>query len=84
MLSVFSSPGRYTQGKNATQVLGQEMDALGLDGPALILAGKTAVRMLLETWRKTLGDAGIPLRYTSSEENALLPKSSELRIRHTG
>ena len=60
MLSVFSCPSRYTQGKNATQVLGQEMGALGLDGPALILAGKTAVRMLLETWRKTLGDAGIP------------------------
>ena len=25
MLSVFSCPSRYTQGKNATQVLGQEM-----------------------------------------------------------
>ena len=59
MLSVFSCPSRYTQGKNATQVLGQEMGTLGLEGPALILAGKTAVRMLLETWRKTLGDSSI-------------------------
>ena len=59
MLSVFSCPSRYTQGKNATQVLGQEMGTLGLEGPALILAGKTAARMLLETWRKTLGDSSI-------------------------
>ena len=39
MLSVFSSPSRYTQGKNATASLGQEMAALGLRGPALIVAG---------------------------------------------
>ena len=59
MLSVFSCPSRYTQGKNATQMLGQEMATLGLQGPALIMAGKTAVRMLAETWRATLGTAGI-------------------------
>lgn len=59
MLSVFSCPSRYTQGKNATEVLGQEMATLGLEGPALILAGKTAVKMLSETWRKTLSDSNI-------------------------
>ena len=59
MLSVFSCPSRYTQGKNATVQLGQEMRTVGLDGPALILAGRSAIQQLSEVWRKTLGDAGI-------------------------
>ena len=58
MLSVFCSPSRYTQGKNATQFLGQEMAALGLVGPALIVASGTAVAFLSETWAQTLPDAG--------------------------
>jgi len=60
MLSVFCSPSRYTQGKNATASLGQEMARLGLEGPALIVAGKSAISLLSETWRSTLGEAGIP------------------------
>ena len=59
MLSVFSSPSRYTQGKNATESLGQEMKTVGLEGPALIVAGKSAVTLLSETWRRTLGAAGM-------------------------
>jgi len=59
MLSVFSCPSRYTQGKNATEILGQELVTLGLDGPALIMAGKTAINLLLETWRKTLANASL-------------------------
>jgi glycerol dehydrogenase len=59
MLSVFCSPSRYTQGKNATESLGREMKTLGLEGPALIVAGKSAVRLLSETWRRSLGDVGI-------------------------
>src|SRR6266536_3785799 len=59
MLSVFSCPSRYTQGRNATEFLGQEMTGLGLQGPALILAGRSARSMLAETWRRTLGEAGI-------------------------
>ena len=35
MLAVFSSPSRYTQGKNATASLGREMAGLGLQGPGL-------------------------------------------------
>ncbi len=58
MLSVFCSPSRYTQGKNATQFLGQEMAALGLVGPALIVASRSAVASLSETWAQTLPDAG--------------------------
>ena len=59
MLSVFSSPSRYTQGKNATASLGEEMAGLGLKGPALILAGGSAQRLLSQTWTATLGAAGI-------------------------
>jgi glycerol dehydrogenase len=59
MLSVFCSPSRYTQGKNATAALGREMAGLGLRGPALIVAGKSAARLLSPTWAQTLGEAGI-------------------------
>ena len=59
MLAVFSSPSRYTQGKNATESLGLEMKELGLDGPALIVAGNAARRLLADTWRRTLGEAGV-------------------------
>ncbi|MBI3665822.1 MAG: glycerol dehydrogenase [Acidobacteria bacterium] len=59
MLSVFCSPTRYTQGKNATLSLGQEMATLDLKGPALIVAGKSAVALLSDTWRRSLGQAGI-------------------------
>jgi glycerol dehydrogenase len=60
MLSVFCSPSRYTQGKNATRFLGQEMATLGLTGPALIVASRSAVALLSDTWAQTLGDAAIP------------------------
>ncbi len=58
MLSVFCSPSRYTQGRNATAKLGEEMAGLALPGPVLIVAGRSA-RALLETvWRTALGDSG--------------------------
>jgi glycerol dehydrogenase len=59
MLSVFCSPTRYTQGKNATAALGQEMAGLGLRGPALIIAGRSAIRLLEATWQRTFKEAGI-------------------------
>jgi glycerol dehydrogenase len=59
MLSVFSAPSHYVQGKNATASLGQEMKRLGLAGPALIVAGKSAIRLLAEVWQKYLGEAGV-------------------------
>ncbi len=58
MLSVFSSPCRYTQGKNASAALGEEMAGLGLEGPVLIIAGKSALALLSETWTKSLQQAG--------------------------
>ena len=59
MLSVFSSPSRYTQGKDATAQLGEEMKNLGLGGPALIVAGNSAIRLLSDTWTRALGAAQI-------------------------
>jgi glycerol dehydrogenase len=62
MLSVFCSPSRYTQGRNATLSLGKEMVTLGLAGPALIVAGKTAIDLLSDTWRLSLEEAGFAYR----------------------
>jgi glycerol dehydrogenase len=59
MLSVFCSPSRYTQGKNATAMLGAEMVGLGLSGPALMVAGRSPIRLLSEIWKSTLAEAGV-------------------------
>ena len=60
MLKVFCAPTRYTQGPNATAQLGGEIAGLGLHGPALIIAGRSAIALLAATWKASLGDAGIP------------------------
>ena len=65
MLSVFCSPNRYTQGKNATASLGREMSTLGLQGPALVVAGRSAQRLLKATWEQTFKEAGIVHRVHS-------------------
>jgi glycerol dehydrogenase len=59
MLAVFCSPCRYTQGANATRLLGKEMATLGLGGPALIVAGRSASVALSDTWRVSLQEAGM-------------------------
>jgi glycerol dehydrogenase len=59
MLSVFCSPSRYTQGKNATASLGAEMNGLGLTGPALIVGSRSPIRLLAATWKQTLSEVGI-------------------------
>lgn len=59
MLSVFCSPGRYTQGRGATAALGREMKALGLEGPALVIAGKTVIGRLAAIWKSSLNEVGI-------------------------
>lgn len=58
MLSVFTSPSRYAQGKGATAALGREMTALGLEGPVLIIAGKTVIGLLAPAWQRSLDEAG--------------------------
>jgi glycerol dehydrogenase len=59
MLKVFCSPARYTQGPHATQQLGSEIHNLGLESPALIVAGRSAVLLLSDIWEKTFADAGM-------------------------
>ena len=56
-IQVFCSPSRYTQGRGATAALGREMAALGLEGPVLIIAGKTVIGRLAETWKSSLDEA---------------------------
>jgi len=53
MLKVFCAPARYTQGPDATLHLGPEIQNLGLEGPALIVAGRSAIRLLTPTWQST-------------------------------
>lgn len=59
MLKVFCAPARYTQGPDATAQLGSEVRNLGLEGPALIVAGGSAIRLLSETWAGTFAEAGM-------------------------
>jgi glycerol dehydrogenase len=35
------------------------MASLGLQGPALVVAGRSAIRLLADTWDRSLGEAGI-------------------------
>jgi glycerol dehydrogenase len=80
MLSVFCSPARYTQGKNATQILGREMAGLGLAGPALIVAGRTALAQLHDTWKQTLAEVGCS--YSLHNFGGECSVAEILRIRH--
>jgi len=59
MLKVFCAPARYTQGPNATAQLGAEIAAMGLKGPALIIAGRSAISLLGAVWQTSLDAAGI-------------------------
>ena len=59
MLKVFCAPARYTQGPHATEQLGLEIRNLGLDGPALIVAGRSAIRLLADTWGRTFAAVGM-------------------------
>ena len=61
MLSVFSSPGRYVQGPDATDALGSELKYLGFGGTVVIVASNSATRNLGEVWKKSLGQHGFNL-----------------------
>jgi len=55
---VFCSPMRYVQGPGVTSRLAAEMLAVGLRGPALLVAGTTAIARLAPVWAQALGEAG--------------------------
>src|SRR5271154_1155605 len=59
MLALFCAPARYTQGRDAPRQLGPEMAKLGLTGPAMVIAGRSAIRTLSATWADTFAGAGI-------------------------
>ena len=59
MLKVFCAPARYTQGPHATEQLSAEMRNLGLEGPVLVVAGGSAIRLLSEIWAETFAHAGM-------------------------
>jgi glycerol dehydrogenase len=58
-IKVFCSPTRYTQGPNSTEQLGAEVRYLGIEGPALIVAGRSAIRLLSKTWERTFAAEGM-------------------------
>jgi glycerol dehydrogenase len=59
MLTVFCSPLRYVQGAGAMRRLGAEMAAVGLEGPALIVAGATPIARLAPVWAAAFDEVGI-------------------------
>lgn len=60
MLSVFCSPSRYVQGRNATGQLPAELKRLGIGGRCLIIASPTAFRLLNDLWQDAFAASGIP------------------------
>src|SRR5271166_116077 len=80
MLSVFCSPSRYTQGKNATASLGKEMAALGLKGPVLIVGGRSAIRLLSSVWPVALKEAGIEHAVHPFEGECSLPEIERVKL----
>lgn len=59
MLSVFCSPSRYVQGRNATAELGDQLKHIGLTGKALIVASDATAALLNAAWQQSFKAAGI-------------------------
>ena len=55
---VFCGPLRYVQGAGVTRRLAAEMQAVGLSGPVLVVAGSAAVARLARSWAESFNDAG--------------------------
>lgn len=58
-LSIFCAPSRYVQGRDATRSLGEQMVALGLSGPAAVIAGGSARRLLQPVWQETFSRTAV-------------------------
>lgn len=59
LLSVFSAPGRYVQGPDATRHLSAELKYLGFKGPVLIAASGSAIKHLSNIWQETFKLCGL-------------------------
>lgn len=57
-MQVFCSPLRYVQGIHASSQLAQQMDAVGMHGPVLIVAGKSARAQAESFWRQSMEQMG--------------------------
>ncbi|MCE9630411.1 MAG: glycerol dehydrogenase [Planctomycetia bacterium] len=55
---VFCAPLRYVQGPGITRRVADEMQAVGLSGPVLIVAGNAAITRLAPTWAAAFAEAG--------------------------
>lgn len=62
MLALFCAPARYVQGRDATAELGAQIAKLGLGDNALVIAGKSVIDLLSNTWKESLGGARISYR----------------------
>lgn len=58
-LKVFCSPERYVQGRDATEQLAEQLEAVAIPkGPLLIVTTASPKRLLYDTWRRVLPPAG--------------------------
>lgn len=56
--TIFCAPLRYVQGPGAMRRIGEEMLAVGLEGPALFVAGGSSIGLLAPTWAAALDRIG--------------------------
>jgi glycerol dehydrogenase len=58
-LAIYCGPERYVQGRDATQALAQQLEAVAVPkGPVLIVASPSPRRLLEDIWRRVLPPAG--------------------------
>ena len=58
MHRIFCAPLRYVQGDGVTGRLALEMAVLGIHGPVLVVAGRSAVAALAPVWAAAMSAAG--------------------------
>lgn len=62
-MRIYASPARYVQGAGAFAHLGKEINTLGLQGKAFILATQVSGESARAVWEKSLREAGIEFTY---------------------
>ncbi len=71
MLNIFSAPGRYIQGADATAYLPKELKRLGINGCALMVTSATPRRQLETLWRQSFQEQGLTIEiYDFSGESS--------------
>jgi len=57
-MQVFCSPLRYVQGISASNQLAQQMDAVGMKPPVLLVASKSARSQAEKSWQESMKQMG--------------------------